>query len=86
MKPRSKLNNMGQMEKRETAAARRLWFTLFVLLWTMAPWCPQSVAQNKGKTVTVTLREASIDEFFDAIQRQTGLNFIMTTAEKRKAP
>ena len=43
-------------------------------------------AQNATKKITVSLKNAPIDEFFNVVRKQTGLNFIMTSVEKRRAP
>lgn len=60
---------------------------LLLCLWVSAPFGTAIHAQNAGqKKISISLKNAPIEEFFSTVQKQTGLNFIMTSTEKRKAP
>ncbi len=74
------------MKKRDGYVLRRMLILFVLFMCSLGIWTPHLNAQNKSKRVTINLQSAEIGKFFSEIQKQSGLNFLMTTEEKRNAP
>ena len=58
---------------------------LTALLLLAFCWAPTAQAQM-SKRISVNLKSASIEEFFSVLNEKAGIDFIMTTEEKERAP
>lgn len=74
------------MKKGDGYVLRRMLILFVLFMCSLGIWTPHLNAQNKSKRVTINLQSAEIGKFFSEIQKQSGLNFLMTTEEKRNAP
>lgn len=67
---------------------KRIVLLLCLVLWISAPWTQVAASQTAvdEMRVTLNLNSVSIKEFFDAVKKQTGLNFIYSTDQARTLP
>lgn len=66
--------------------AKRISLLLLFALWLAAPAAIPLVAQNINKTVTLSLRKASVKDFFTEMKKQTGLDFICSSELVKNLP
>ena len=71
---------------RDLKQTRSIFIVLLLVLWIIVPGQGGAWAQTTTKKVSMNLKNAPINSFFQIIQHQTGYNFIMTTEEQRNAP
>ena len=62
--------------------AKRISLLLLFALWLAAPAAIPLVAQNINKTVTLSLKKASVKDFFTEMKKQTGLYLQFRASEK----
>ena len=66
--------------------AKRISLLLLFALWLAAPAAIPLVAQNINKTVTLSLKKASVKDFFTEMKKQTGLDFICSSELVKNLP
>ena len=66
--------------------AKRISLLLLFALWLAAPAAIPIVAQNINKTVTLSLKKASVKDFFTEMKKQTGLDFICSSELVKNLP
>lgn len=66
--------------------AKRISLLLLFALWLAAPAAIPLVAQNINKTVTLSLKKASVKYFFTEMKKQTGLDFICSSELVKNLP
>ena len=60
---------------------------VILALWTFVPWDSQALAQNGQKeTVTLNLKDATVEELFSQIKEQTGYNFVISGELAKSLP
>lgn len=65
---------------------KKLFLLVTLALWAVAPWSTTALAQNADKNVTLDMNQVTVKEFFAAVKKQTGLNFIYSGELAKSLP